>query len=309
MIFNIQKCSIHDGDGLRTLVFLKGCPMECLWCANPESHSYEAEIMEFPSRCIGCGICQKVCPEVAISSASDGFKIDRNLCTNCHKCAEHCYAEAKVVVGKDYSVEELFKEIEKDRVFYSMYGGGVTFSGGEPLTHPKFLTKIAKKCQENGINVVVESCGYGVYDEFEKALPYIDKMFLDIKHIDSDTHDSLTGKGNELILENIKRIAEFGIPVTARTPIVPGYNDSAENIIGISKFISTIPGIKEYELLAYHNLGGSKYKSLGRPYALEDVLPPSDQEMKKLVKCSNEILQNYDKECFCIIDNKREMII
>ncbi len=309
MIFNIQKCSIHDGEGLRTLVFFKGCPMECLWCANPESHSYEAEVMEFPSRCIGCGMCKEACPESAISSAEDGYKIDRSKCTNSYKCAESCYAEAKVLVGKNYSIEELFQEIEKDRAFYSIYGGGVTFSGGEPLTQAKYLTEIAKKCKENGINVVVESCGYGVYDEFKKALPYIDKMFLDIKHIDSNTHKSLTGKGNELILENIKRISDFGIAITARTPIIPGYNDSVDNIIGISEFIATIPGIKDYELLAYHNFGGSKYKSLGRNYALDHVLPPSDDEMRSLVKSSNQILQKYDKECFCTIENKKEMII
>lgn len=309
MIFNIQKCSIHDGNGLRTLVFFKGCPMECLWCANPESQSYKSEIMESQTRCIGCGACQEVCPESAITFGSDGFRIDRSLCKRCFKCTERCYAESKSVVGKDYSVEELFAEIEKDRFFYSMYGGGVTFSGGEPLTHPTFLAEIAKKCHESGINVVVESCGYGIYDEFKKALPYIDNMFLDIKHIDSNIHKSLTGKGNELIFDNIRRIAEFGIPITTRTPVVPGYNDSPENIIGISEFISTVPGITEYELLAYHNLGESKYKSLGREYALEDVSPPSDEKMRRLVKYSNRILQHYGKRCFFVKDNKKEIII
>lgn len=309
MIFNIQKCSIHDGDGIRTLVFLKGCPMECLWCANPESQSYKAEIMESQALCIECGVCQQVCPESAIPSSSNGYKIDRSLCTDCFKCTEHCYAESKVIVGKDYSIEELFDEIEKDRPFYSMSGGGVTFSGGEPLTHPVFLREITKKCHENGINVVVESCGYGIYDEFKEALPYIDSMFLDIKHIDSNIHKDLTGKGNELIFENIKRIAEYGIPITARTPIVPGYNDSPENIIGISEFISTIPGITEYELLAYHNLGESKYNSLGRPYDLKGVQSPSDEEMRDLVKCANQILQDYNKKCFYVKDNEKEMII
>lgn len=309
MIFDIQKCSIHDGDGLRTLVFFKGCPMECLWCANPESQSYKAEIMESQTRCIGCGACQAVCPESAITFGPHGYKIDRSLCTLCFKCTDRCYAESKSVTGKEYSVEELFAEIDKDRVFYSMYGGGVTFSGGEPLTHAKFLTQIAKKCHENGINVVVESCGYGRYDEFKKALPYIDSIFLDIKHIDSAIHKSLTGKGNELILDNIRRIAEFGIPITVRTAVVPGYNDSVENITGISEFISTIPEIKEYELLAYHNLGEGKYKALGRDYGLKDVVPPTDEEMRKLVRSSNQILGDYGKVCFYTNDNEKEMII
>ena len=309
MIFNIQKCSIHDGNGLRTLVFFKGCPMKCLWCANPESQSYKAEIIESQTRCIGCGACQRVCPESAITLGSNGYRIDRGLCTNCFKCTEVCYAESKTVVGRDYTIEELFAEIEKDRPFYSMYGGGVTFSGGEPLTHPTFLAGIAKKCRENGINVVVESCGYGIYEEFKKALPFIDSMFLDIKHINSETHKSLTGRGNELILDNIKRIAQYGIPIIARTPVIPGYNDSVENIIGISEFISRVSGIIEYELLAYHNLGESKYRSLGRSYKLENVSPPSDDRMRKLVKLSNQVLQNYGKKCFFIKDNKKEIII
>lgn len=309
MIFNIQKCSIHDGDGLRTLVFFKGCPMECLWCANPESQSYRPEIMESKTKCIGCGACQRVCPESAIPSSKDGYKIDRSKCTNCFKCTEVCYAHSKTVVGKDYTIEELYKEIEKDRPFFSMYGGGVTFSGGEPLTHPDYLAEIAKKCNDKGINVVVESCGYGSYDKFKKALPYIDHMFFDIKHIDSDTHKSLTGKGNELILENVKKIAEFGIPITVRTPVVPGYTDSPENIMGISKFISEIPGIIEYELLVYHNLGESKYKSLGIPYKLKDVSPPSDEDIKKLVKYSNRVLADYNKECFFVTDNRKEIVV
>lgn len=200
MIFNIQRCSIHDGNGLRTLVFLKGCPLKCLWCANPESQSYQPDIMELPARCIGCGACAKVCPEAAIRLVDGQFKINRELCKNCFRCTERCYAESKRVVGKDYLIGEVFAEIQKDRSFYSLYGGGVTFSGGEPLTHPVFLAGIAKKCQESRINVAVESCGYGTYDQFKMALPFIDQMFMDIKHIDTEIHKSLTGKGNEVIL-------------------------------------------------------------------------------------------------------------
>lgn len=308
MIFNIQKCSIHDGSGLRTLVFFKGCPMECLWCSNPESQSYRAEIMESPNRCIGCGACQKACPVSAIT-ADNGFIINREACERCFRCVDSCYAEAKRLAGKDYSIQELLAEILKDRSFYALYGGGVTFSGGEPLTQPAFLTEIAGQCRASGINVVVESCGHAIYDEFESALPYINGMFVDIKHIDPNIHRELTGKGNGLVLENVRRIADFGIPITARTPVVPGYNDSPANIRGISEFIAAIPGVMEYELLAYHNFGQSKYKALGRPYALEDVQSPSDEEMKRLVQCSNQILRHSGKECFFVKDNKREVIL
>ena len=310
MIFNIQKCSIHDGAGMRTLVFFKGCPLHCKWCANPESQSYKKDIMEFPARCIGCGACQKICPESAIQRAEDGyFKINRNLCTMCFRCTDRCYAESKRIVGQEYTVEELLLEIKKERKFYSVSGGGVTFSGGEPLTQPILLANIAKRCHETGIHVAIESCGYGVYEEFREALAYIDYAFLDIKHIDTKMHKILTGMGNERILDNIKRICESNIPVTIRTPVIPGCNDSMENIIGIAKFVAGLPGVKEYELLPYHNLGASKYKSLGKTYELEGTMEPSDEKMRTLSKVCNEILQQYGKTCFYMKDNRKEIII
>lgn len=305
MIFNIQKCSIHDGHGLRTLVFFKGCPLTCTWCANPESQSYGPEIMESPSKCIGCGACVEVCPQSAISPGTEGFIIDRSLCDGCLKCADRCYAAAKYIIGKDYDIEELYKEINKDRVFYSIKGGGVTFSGGEPLTHPEYLTQITKVCHERGINVALESCGYGNYEKFKEALPYIDSMFMDIKHIDTKVHKSLTDVGNEEILDNIRRIAEAGIPITIRTPIIPGATDSKENIKGIAAFLLTIPEINDYELLPYHAFGKTKYYGLGREYSLEDVETPSDEEIRALVKCANEVFRGYDKTCFYTKDNQR----
>ena len=179
MIFNIQKCSIHDGHGLRTLVFFKGCPLRCPWCANPESQDYGIQIMEYPSKCIGCGLCARCCPYGAIGP--DG-RIDRSLCPReCQRCSQTCYAEAKKTVGRDYTIDELFKEINKDKIFYDIKGGGVTFSGGEPLTHGAYLKEIARKCRENRINVCVESCGYAPFASFKDALEYIDSMFMHIK--------------------------------------------------------------------------------------------------------------------------------
>ena len=307
MVFNIQKCSIHDGEGLRTLVFLKGCPLRCKWCANPESQSYKKEVMEFPRKCIGCGICQKVCPQ-AISSLEGYPTIDRSLCTNCLKCAETCYAESKKIVGKEMDAEEVFREIYKDRFFYREAGGGVTFSGGEPLTHARFIKEVAKKCKQYGINTAMESCGVGNYEEFKDLLPYIDSMFMDIKHIDPDKHKQLTGYGNEEILKNIQRIAASGIPITIRTPVVPGCNDSIENITGIAEFIAEIPGIKEYEILPYHELGKSKYTALGRTYELDGIQPPPDEEIQKLVAAANEILMKHGKCCFYTKDNEKHVI-
>ena len=308
MIFNVQKCSIHDGHGLRTLVFFKGCPLKCQWCSNPESQAYGPEVMESQSKCIGCGACIKVCPRSAIALHADGPRIDRDLCTNCLKCADRCYAASKYPVGKDYEIEELYRQIDRDRDFYNIKGGGVTFSGGEPLTHPQYLTEIVRVCKERGIDVAVESCGMGNYSDFKHALPYITSMFLDIKHIDSEQHKALTGAGNELILHNIERIAQSGVVVTIRTPIIPGLNDSIENLVGIAQYLRSIPEIREYELLAYHQLGANKYDALGRCYELEGFEPPSHEKMRELVKCVNDVFKGTDKICFYTKDNSREIV-
>lgn len=305
MIFNIQKCSIHDGEGLRTLVFFKGCPLRCKWCANPESQSYEQEILESPVRCIGCGICRQVCPEKAIR---DDGTIDREICTKCMKCIGVCYAESKKISGREYDTEELYKEIEKDKPFYSSFGGGVTFSGGEPLTHGAYLAEIAEKCRSGGINVNVESCGYGNYESFKEALRYIDGMFLDVKVMDPDRHKELTGADNEIILDNIRKISESGTPIIIRTPVVPGCTDDVENIKAIAEFAGTLQSVKEYELLAYHNFGEPKYKALGREYALKGTVPPSDEKMRELVRAANNVLTKYGKQCFWTKNNNKEVV-
>jgi len=298
MIFNIQKCSIHDGGGLRTLVFFKGCPLKCLWCANPESQSFQPEIMESANKCIGCLRCRRECPAGAIRLTESGPRIDRALCRSCFRCTEVCYAGAKYVTGRDYTTDELFQEIEKDRMFYSLSGGGVTFSGGEPLAQGAELTQIARRCRENGIQVMLESCGYAQYDSFQSALPYINAMFLDLKHIDPAVHEKLTGRDNRLILENIRKISDFGIPITVRTPVVPGCTDSQENIAGIAKFLRSISGVREYELLAYHALGEPKYRALGREYPLHGLEPPSRETMDALADTANRVLEGSGKRCF-----------
>lgn len=306
MLFDIQRCSIHDGFGLRTLVFFKGCPLRCLWCANPESQSYKEEIMETPIKCIGCEKCTNVCPEKGINLTEDGYKTTREKCIHCYQCIDFCFSGARSLTGKDYDIEELYKEINKDRLFYSMYGGGVTFSGGEPLTQPEYLTQIAKRCSDSGINVAIETCGCGDYNKFREALPFIDYVFFDVKHIDSEKHRELTGMGNEMILENLKHIADYGIPITVRTPIVPGYTDSIENVVGIANFIKDLPSVEEYELLKYHELGEPKYRALGREYQLKDVKPPTEDEMKVLIKAANELFVGTNKKCFVVINNEKE---
>lgn len=298
MIFNIQKCSIHDGGGLRTLVFFKGCPLRCQWCANPESQSFQPEIMESRNKCIGCLRCREECPVGAIRLEESGPVIDRGMCQQCFHCAGVCYAGAKYVTGEEVTAEALFRKIDQDRMFYALSGGGVTFSGGEPLAQPEALEEIARLCHDSGIHVMLESCGHAVFESFQSILPYIDAMFLDLKHIDPAAHRALTGADNRLVLENIRKIADFGVPITVRTPVVPGCNSDRANITGIADFIRDIPGVTGYELLAYHNLGESKYRALGRNYPLKGLKPPAGAEMAGLRDAANRVLAGSGKVCF-----------
>jgi len=298
LVFNVQKCSIHDGPGIRTLVFLKGCPMRCLWCANPESQEYGLEIAETESRCIGCNACMEECPRGCIVRREDGRgMIDRSRCDLCGVCTEACYARSKRFVGEARSVAELTEAIARDRTYYTNSGGGVTFSGGEPLTHPEFLLEAARSCKELGISVAVETCGYADYDDFAPALAYIDDIFFDVKHVDSQRHRQLTGKGNEKIIENLLKISASGHSMTVRVPVVPGCNDETENLEGIARLAASVPGVREVELLAYHALGEHKYAMLGREYPLKGLQTPSDETMYGYVDLMNKILHPAGKAC------------
>ena len=309
MIFNIQKCSVHDGEGIRTIIFFKGCPLHCKWCANPESQSYKKQITEFPRKCIGCGMCKSVCDQNAIVECDGKLMIDRERCNGCMKCAEFCFAESKTICGKDMEVEELFEEIRKDKFFYDHSGGGVTFSGGEALTQPELLTKLATKCRSNRINTTIETCGCGNFEKFSEALPFIDYMFFDLKHMDSEKHKELTGAGNEMILENLKAMQQFNIPCTIRTPVIPGINDSEQNIRATAEFIKDLPCVKEYELLPYHDFGVSKYAALGIDYELSDIETPSDEHMMDLTRIANSVLQLVGKTCFFTSKNKKTFAV
>lgn len=308
MIFNIQKCSIHDGTGMRTIVFFKGCPLKCEWCANPESQSYEKEIMEIPRKCIGCGACIRNCPVSAISVIDGQCLIDRDKCIKCFKCTDVCYAESKELVGMEMSTEEIYKKVNSDRMFYQQYGGGVTFSGGEPLTHVKDLLPLAIKCHRNRIHTAMETCGFGNFEQFKEVLPYLDEMFFDLKHIDPEIHEKLTGVRNDVIIENLKKIAEYNIPITIRTPVIPGVNDSEENITGIAELIKDISAVRDYELLPYHKLGLSKYESLARDYTLKEVKQPTNEQMYELVRVANKVLEASGKPCFVTVKNRKEII-
>jgi pyruvate formate lyase activating enzyme len=288
IIFNIQKFSIHDGSGIRTLVFMKGCPLNCLWCSNPESQISDIEIMDIKTNCIGCGKCVELCESRAINP--DSFDIDRSLCTKCGKCTEYCFANAKKKVGDIVTIRELMKTINKDRVFYRNSGGGVTVGGGEPLMQSDFVANLLKHCKDSNIHTAIETCGYGKWNEVKKVFEYADQIFFDIKSMDPILHEKYTGVSNEIILENAKRVAELKKETIYRIPVIPGLNDDKENITETGEFVKKLYEINDnisVELLPYHNLGADKYRWLGNEYKMPEITKPDDkaiEEYKTLLK-------------------------
>lgn len=296
--FNIQKCSIHDGPGIRTTIFLKGCLLKCKWCANPESQNFKPEIMLFPKKCIGCGACKGICSVGAIRTEASELYTDREACIQCGKCAEICYAGARSMVGEEISAEELFKEVQKDIAFYGNSQGGVTVSGGEPLLQPEFLHEFFGICRRHNISTAMETCAYARYENFHILKTDLDLIYIDIKHMNRERHKALTGVDNLLILENIRKINSWNIPIIIRTPVIPGLNDTLENIKEIAIFCEDMKNVKQYELLAYHRLGINKYRSLGRPYELEEISEPDKERMRILVDAANRVFQGSQKICF-----------
>jgi pyruvate formate lyase activating enzyme len=284
IIFNIQRFSIHDGPGIRTTVFMNGCPLRCFWCQNPESQTLRPEIFFDAEKCKGCGKCVQACPEGAVEISEGRSKTNRGLCKGIGKCAEVCPNEARNLIGREAKLEEVFKEVAADAIFYQESEGGVTLSGGEPLTQPQFAMSLLKLCKEAGIHTVIETCGYGRWETVRQILNYVDLVLYDFKHMDPVEHEKGTGVSNELILENSKKIYhELFVPILARVPIIPGYNDSVMNIEATAKFIATELGSSiKVHLLPYHRLGETKYERLERPSQSISIEPPSEEHMSEL---------------------------
>lgn len=292
IVFNIQHYCVHDGPGIRTNVFLKGCPLRCLWCANPESNVVKPQLMYQVEKCTGCQACIPACPNQAISPGENQkTKTNRELCTACGSCAAVCGPKAREIAGKSMTVDEVYKEIAMDKLFYGTSGGGVTLTGGEVLSQPEFAAAILKKCHENQIHTAVETCGYASWDSVKTVMEHVDVVLYDVKHMDSQQHKICTGVGNERILENLERIsAELRIPVIARTPIIPGYNDQESNMHAMGEFLSTkIPTCLEVNLLPYHNMGEGKRQELEAGVPEFQTHVPSEEEMEHL----REIFRRY----------------
>lgn len=288
IITEIERYAVKDGPGIRTVVFFKGCPLKCRWCANPETQRTVCQLMYWPVRCLGCKKCISICPEQALSFGVYGVEIDRSKCSLCGKCVDICNSRALTMAGENRSVNEIMNVILKDKVYYQTSGGGVTFSGGEAANQGEFLFELAKACKEHEITTCIETCGYAAWETYQKILPYIDGFFYDLKIIDEEKHKKLTGVSNRLILDNFCRLIRAGADVTVRIPVIPGINSTDENIQDTVIFLMENAPSCHISLLPYHRLGVAKYEKLGMKYNLGEILPPSDEEMKQLEQLFKE---------------------
>jgi pyruvate formate lyase activating enzyme len=290
IVFNIQRYSIQDGPGIRTTVFVKGCPLHCAWCSNPESQNPRPEIAHRDSVCDGCGRCVAICHAQAISVKGKTVTIDRALCDNCGKCIAVCGPGALKTFGDEMTAGEVFRQVEKDAEFYRQSGGGVTVSGGEPLAQPDFVAALFKLCQQHGIHTCIETSGCASVSALEKVLAHTDLVLFDIKLTGSVAHRQWTGQPNEAIIHNLRIVVEKGVPVIIRVPLIPGVNDSKEEIRHIARTAGgLLPKPARIDLLPYHKYGMGKYQQLDRAYELEDLNTQSDEYVRELRHMCNSL--------------------
>jgi pyruvate formate lyase activating enzyme len=279
VVFDVKRYATDDGPGIRTTVFLKGCPLRCSWCHNPEGQVTTSELMYRKKKCLACFECAKACPTGALTHRERHVSINRRLCNLCGKCLNICPADAIKVAGKTFNEVEVMKEIEKDRAFYEESNGGVTFSGGEPLMQVDFLNCLLAECRKENIHTAVDTCGYSSRRNFAKIMNKVDVFLYDIKLMDDRTHKKYTGVSNKLILENLTELADKGKSILARFPLIPGINDDERNVSKTGEFLYK-NGIEDIHVLPYHGAGAEKYRNLGRKYKLNRVKSPSDEELR-----------------------------
>ena len=276
LICEIKRFAVHDGDGIRTTVFFKGCPLKCVWCHNPETQSPKPQLAYYAHKCIGCGRCTEVC---RAHQFRDGkHQIDRSLCVGCGKCTEICLGDALKLYGTPVTVEELLPQLLEDKDFYETSGGGVTLSGGECLCRADICTELLKQLKENGVHTAVDTCGFVSKETLDKIIPYTDVFLYDIKALDEQVHIACTGQSNRIILENLRYLDSLGKRIEIRIPYVPGYN--SEEVPKIRDFLRQFSHISAVKVLPYHNYAGSKYAALDMENTLPAVLP-TDEEIEK----------------------------
>ena len=278
VILRIERTSIHDGPGLRTVLFLKGCPLSCKWCSTPESQLPELEKGYNTERCVGCSTCVSSCPVGAITLINGVIETDTNLCIKCFHCADICPHGAQRGYGQIMTVTQAVEEISKDEIFFFHSGGGVTISGGECLSQPDFTAAVLKGCCKRGIDTAIETSLLVPWKNVEKSLPFLDTLYVDIKHHDSEKHKALVGIGNERIITNLKKLdqSELTFQLNLRFPMIPGINDDNETLSAILSIGESLQKVNQIEILPYHRLGVATYQLLGRDYHLENLETPSE---------------------------------
>ena len=302
MISDIKRMSVHDGPGIRTTLFLKGCPLRCRWCHNPENLTASKTLSYTAKLCVGCGACAAVCPagvhEFVLPATETLPSDERNQapvhllhydrCLHCGACVRECFTDALKMYGQEAEPQEIAKKLLEDLPFYRE-SGGVTFSGGEPLLQADFLAAIMQELKKEDVHIAVDSCAHVSWDAFRKVLPFTDLFLIDVKHIDSDEHRRMTGQGNELIFDNLRKLADAGADVEIRTPVIPGFNDDPAFLKAIAAFLNSLGNVRCWRLLPYHSMGKAKYEAVGLSYEMPEIEPPSPARMKELV----ELLKPY----------------
>ena len=276
MVFNVQRFSVHDGDGIRTVVFLKGCPLRCRWCSNPESQHITPERAFNPNRCLTasvCGRCVSTCTTGGLTLTDDGLiRYDRLKCTDCGDCVRQCPTGAQSWYGEERTVADIMKRVEEDDVFYTRSGGGLTVSGGEPLAQPDFTHSLLREAKRARLHTTIETCGQCATEDLDLACRMLDSLIMDVKSLDAAKHKEYTGQSNVQILKNLDQVLTHfpDLPVLVRTPVIPGFNDTEEEIMAIRRMLPDRPNVR-YEVLTYHRLGMPKYGYIGRPWLMGDV--------------------------------------
>lgn len=287
IVFDIKRYAIHDGPGLRTTVHLKGCPLSCWWCHNPESISMSPAVLFRGSRCVGCGECVKACPKGALTAGEGGLVRDAALCEGCGICADVCPSGAQELCGRKMSVEELMAELRKDEIFFR--DGGVTFSGGEPLLQPEFLTAALRACGSEGYHRTVDTCGFVGGETLLQAAKHTDLFLYDLKHMDPGKHRLYTGADNTVILENLVLLAGSGAKINIRFPFMPGLNSDEANVRALADFVAGLDGITQVNILPYHTVAKGKHERWSMDYRLPQLLPPDEQQTRRAA----EIIESY----------------
>lgn len=272
----IKRFAVHDGPGIRTTAFFKGCPLHCRWCHNPEGINPQKQMAFFANKCVLCGSCVEVCPNSAHEIINEKHIFHREKCTFCEKCVQSCPTEALVIYGKEYTPAALAEALTADAPFYKSSGGGITVSGGEPLLHVDFLVELFRIIKKNDINIAVDTCGCVARENIDAVLPYADIFLYDIKHMNCQKHEEGTGVGNQLILENLKHIDDAGAKAEIRYPFIPGFNSDEQALRGAAEFLSELKCVTGIRVLPYHNMAGSKYEALGLKNNLPSVLPTDE---------------------------------